>query len=270
MNYVWRAVSNPLGLKSIKQFVDRRVSIIMPLYNSAKYIDETIESVTQQTYLDWELIVVDDCSTDDSAERVKKWTEQDERIRIIKLARNSGPAVARNMALENASGRIIAFLDSDDLWHPKKLEIQLKYMCARNAAFCFSSYQRLNEDGTQTGRQIKVPSEVTYRQLLKQNVIATLTTIIDRSKTGDFRMLDQGYDDYILWLTLLKKVGVAHGIQESLADYRIVGGSLSRNKLRSAQWIWYIYQHVEKLSFVSSCYYLFCNSLRVGMKHMRF
>ncbi len=194
------------------------------------------------------MLIVDDRSPDDTAEVVEPLLKLDPRIRLIRLSVNSGPALARQAALDAASGRYIAFLDSDDAWLPKKLEHQLLFMRMHGAALSFTQFRRITENGNACGRLIRVPAQITYPQLLKNTAIATSTVVIDRDKTGIFKMTRTYYDDYVLWLALLKRGFTAYGLQEDLMRYRVVGKSVSRNKGKSAMHVWRTYREIEKLS----------------------
>jgi glycosyltransferase involved in cell wall biosynthesis len=231
------------------------VSVITPLHNSAAYISETIESVLAQTYQAWELIVVDDVSTDQSVQIVEAFVERDARIKLIKLEENSGAAVARNTAIKAASGRYIAFLDSDDLWLPDKLDKQLAFMQMHGHPFTFSAYSRIDEQGQPLGL-VGVPDKVSYRQMLKTSVIGCLTAMYDTVYFGKVYMpLIRKRQDYGLWLKLLKQVEHAHGLQQPLGLYRVRRDSISSNKLNTSTYNWRLYRDVENLSFLSSCYY---------------
>jgi teichuronic acid biosynthesis glycosyltransferase TuaG len=224
------------------------VSIITPAYNAGRYVGDAIESVRRQQYRDWEMLVIDDCSCDDTRELVRSFSRIDERVRLIVQATNGGPARARQAGLDAARGRYIAFLDSDDYWLPRKLERQVSFMQERDAAISFTQFRRVSADGSRIGKLIEVPSQLDYHQLLCNTAMATSTVVIDRLKTGPFCMTTTYYDDFVLWLEILRRGFVAHGLQEDLMRYRIASGSWSRNKLRSALWVWRTYQKVEKLS----------------------
>ncbi len=231
------------------------VSIITPSYNSSKCIAQTIESVLSQTYHNWEMIIVDDFSLDNSNEIIENYLKKDSRIRLIKLHKNSGPAVARNKAIKEAKGQYIAFLDSDDIWLSLKLEKQIQFMENNDVKLCYSSYYTMDEkDNSQ--HQFKIPKEkVCYKELLKTCIIGNLTTIYNSEKIGKFYMKDIGHEDYSMWLQILKKVDYAYGIKEPLAIYRVSSDSISGNKLKSAIWQWKIYRKVEKLNLFKSIYY---------------
>lgn len=241
------------------------VSIITPCHNSEKFIKKTIESVLSQTYENWEMIIVDDVSSDKSYEIAKEYANKDKRINAIRLKQNSGPAVARNKAIEMAKGRYIAFLDSDDLWLYNKLETQISFMEKNNLSFTYSAYKLIDENDNFLG--IFVPrEELSYKELLKTNDIGCLTAIYDTKKVGKVYMPNiLKRQDYGLWLKILKQIGKTKGIVEPLAIYRIRKNSVSSNKLKAAQYQWKIYREVEKLGIVDSLYYLM-NYIYYGLK----
>jgi len=233
--------------------MNNKVSIITPSYNSAKFIGRTIESVLSQSYSDWEMIIVDDCSRDKSVEVIKKYL--DDRIRLINLTDNRGAAFARNKALEVATGRFIAFLDSDDLWKSRKLEIQLNFMLENNYAFTFSSYECISEEGNSLNKVIVVPQVVSYGNYLKNTIIGCLTVIIDKSKVGDFRMPEiESSHDMALWLLIMKRGFKAFGLNKVLSKYRLVDTSNTANKYKAAKDVWKVYREIEGLSFIKSIY----------------
>lgn len=230
------------------------VSIITPSYNSSKFIVQAIESVLNQTYKNWEMIIVDDVSMDNSNEIIEEYMRKDHRIKLIKLATNSGPAVARNKAIKDSKGRYIAFLDADDLWISEKLEIQISFMQRNNLLFTYSSYKIIDENSTEIGEFITKKS-INYHSLLKTCSIGCLTAIYDTKKIKKYYMEDVGHEDYTLWLKLLKEFGTMEGTLEPLAKYRVVNNSISSNKMKSAIWQWNIYRKIEKLSIIKSVYY---------------
>lgn len=233
--------------------VDRElVSIITPAYNCARFIQETIDSVLAQTHRNWEMLVVDDGSRDDTVAIVEGIGRDDPRIRVLRQQKNMGPACARNAGLQAANGSLVAFLDSDDLWLPNKLERQIEFMRSRDSAFSFTGFRRMDEKGLSIGALRAVPDRLSYSDLLKNTAIVTSTVVIDRSQTGDFIMPVTYYDDFAAWLSILKKGYVAHGLKDDLLRYRVVGQSISRNKRRSALWVWKTYREVEGLSLPRS------------------
>ena len=226
------------------------VSVITPAYNAARFIGQTMASVQAQTLTEWEMIVADDCSGDETCRIVANAAGKDPRIVLVQQNKNSGPAAARNAALERARGRFIAFLDSDDLWMPEKLARQTDFMTREDCAVSYTWYRRVSEDGATLGHVIESPASLTYRQALKNAAIANLTSMIDTAKTGPVRINEAGYraHDYILWLSLLRQGHRALCLQEDLARYRSVIGSISSPPGRSAYWVWRIYRDIEKLS----------------------
>ena len=206
------------------------VSIITPCYNSAEYIGAMIESVMNQTYTHWELLITDDCSTDDSVQIVRSCVERDPRVRLFQLAQNSGAGVARNKSIEMARGRFIAFLDSDDRWMPQKLECQLALMVQKECALSYTAYMVCDERSQMTGIIVGRRRE-TFISMHFDNAIGCLTALYDTQKVGKvFMPLLRKRQDWGLWLTILKRCGVAYGLKEPLAVYRIRSGSISHAK----------------------------------------
>ena len=244
---------------------DNLVSIVVPAYKAASFIERTIDSVLSQTYSDWEMLIADDCSPDDTRAVVAARAQRDPRIRLIALARNGGPAAARNAALAQARGRWIAFLDSDDMWLPDKLRRSLAHAKAHRAALVFTGFRRVSHDEGRTGGYIGVPRTLTYRQLLGNTAIATSTVVIDRAITGDVRMESVYYDDFVCWLSILKRGHTAFGLDEDLMRYRVVAQSVSRNKGRSAREVWKIYRRVERLGVAAAAWYFWRYAL-TGMR----
>lgn len=232
-------------------------------------MSESISSIVSQTHLGWELILVDDLSTDSTLDVAKQFANCDARIKVLTLEKNSGAAVARNTAIMNATGRYIAFLDSDDLWEQHKLETQLQFMRKNDIAFSYSAYSQIDEKGGFI-RRISVPATVSYSQLLKTNVIGCLTAMYDTERLGKIEMpLIRKRQDFGLWLKLLKKTGLAYGIQEPLALYRVRENSVSANKFSAANYTWRLYRDVERLSLLSSVYCFTCYAVG-GVLRSRF
>ena len=227
------------------------VSIITPSYNASKFIEECIRSVLDQSYTNWELIIVDDCSSDNSCEMIRKYN--DKRIQLFELDSNVGAAEARNVAIRQAKGKYIAFLDSDDLWEPQKLEKQISFMQKKDIVFSFSTYQPMSEDGSKLYSIIHAPKIITYSSYLKNTIIGCLTVVIDREKTGGFEMPNiRSSHDMALWLLIMRRGFDAYGLDENLARYRIVSTSNTANKWRAAKDVWIVYRQFEKLSFFYS------------------
>ena len=242
------------------------VSIIMPAYNSQEFIERAISSVSGQSFSGWELIIIDDASSDSSLDIIDKWTVSDERVHLIRLKDNSGAAVARNVGIEAANGRYIAFLDSDDSWFPNKLEQQLKFMDQRNSEFSCGSYHIVRPDGTHVGSAY-VPLEADYYSVLRSPRIGCLTAMYDTQRIGKIYMpLIRKRQDFGLWLRILKKTGVVHGIQEPLASYLVRDDSISANKVDAARYTWRIYRDFEQLGLVRSLYYFSHYAVRNGLR----
>lgn len=231
------------------------VSIITPCFNASHFIDAAITSVQNQTYPYWEMIIVDDCSTDRSVELVERRAAEDSRIRLIRHSQRCGVAAARNTALEAAIGRYVAFLDGDDYWLPFKIEYQLQFMQKRDIAFSCTLFRHVNELGDKCGAILNAPEYFDYTTLLKNTGIGCLTVMIDRIKLGPVHFNNVLREDFVLWLRLLKKGTKAYVLQTDLARYRRVRSSKSWNKILTAASVWRIYRNAEKLSF---SYSLWC------------
>ncbi|QDI91617.1 glycosyltransferase family 2 protein [Salicibibacter halophilus] len=233
------------------------ISIITPSYNSETYLPDAIRSVQAQTYTNWEMIITDDCSTDNTIIVIQPFLD-DERIKLIQLSENSGPGVARNTSIEAANGRYLAFLDADDQWLPEKLEKQSRFMQEEQVAFSFTPYKKVKKDGTDTGTIVRAPERIEYKQLLKQNVIGCLTVMLDREMIGEVKMNPmRTRQDFALWLSLCRRGWPAYGLQEVLAKYRVVDHSISSNKITMAKNNWRMYRDVEQLSVPRSLWYFF-------------
>lgn len=235
------------------------VSIITPIYSCEKYIRQTIDSVLSQTITSWEMILVDDCTPDNSAQIIAEYQRNDPRIRYIKLTENSGAAVARNAALAEAKGRYIAYLDADDIWFPEKLERQLSFMEKNGVAFSCCDYEKIESDGTPLNKVVHMPHTITYEQLLRNTIIQTVGVIVDT------KYVDRGLlvmpnvrrgQDSATWLQMLRNGVKFVGQNEVLAQYRRVPQSLSANKLNAIKRTWYLYRGVEKLSVPKSLWCL--------------
>lgn len=232
------------------------VSVIMPAYNSAGYIKEALDSVIKQTHPHWELIVIDDASTDNTVSIVEDQSRREPRIKLIKNFYNQGPGPTRNAGIHLAKGDLIAFLDSDDLWLPGKLEIQLHFMKKHDLNMCFSSYLLMNEEGELSGKMIEALPVLTYSKLLRSNYVGNLTAMYDVRKTGKiFAPQMRKRQDWGLWLTILKRFGPTRGVLEPLAIYRIRKESLSRKKYALITHNFRIYRNFLKLGRLkSTCY----------------
>lgn len=244
------------------------VSIITPSYNSAKFIAETIQSVQNQTYPNWEMIIMDDGSLDETESVVLSKIENDNRIQFHKLSQNSGPAIARNTGIEKASGDYMTFIDADDIWFPTFIENNIKTIQETGIPFVFSSYKRANEQLEFVYSDFIVPHKVSYSDILKSNSISCLTAFVDIKKLGKKYMpLIRKRQDMGLWLNYLKVIPFAHGIQETQAIYRIRENSLSRKKSDLIKYQWQFYIGVEKLNVFKSAYYMLHWMYRGFMKY---
>ncbi len=244
------------------------VSIITPSHNTEKYITKTMDSVLAQTYQEWEMIIVDDLSTDNSPSIVEAYTQRDSRIKLIRSKQKSGASGSRNRAIEASQGQYIAFLDADDLWIPEKLEKQILFMTKHNLAFTYSSYKTINENDEVLTTFVTVP-EISYESMLKTCSVGCLTAVYDTEKLGKMYLPKlPTKEDYVLWLNIMKKINTTQGIIEPLAYYRVGETSVSSNKVNAATWQWKVYRDVEKLGLVKSIYY-FVNYVYFGIKKYR-
>ncbi len=235
------------------------ISIITPAYNCSEFIGKTIESIQSQTYENWEMIIVNDCSTDNTMETIKKYSSRDSRIKIYCLKENAGGAVARTKAIEEANGEFIAFLDSDDMWKPEKLEKQLKFMKDNKINFCCTQYEQIDELGNKKNKIIHPPPKASYYDLLKQNTAGNSTVMYNAVALGKFKVPDiRKRNDLALWLQILKKEKYIYAFNENLTLYRIREGSVSGNKLSLIKYHWKLYHNIEKLCAVASMYYIGC------------
>ncbi|MDR5886709.1 glycosyltransferase family 2 protein [Vreelandella janggokensis] len=236
------------------------VSIVTPCYNSLDVIQDAIISVRNQTFKDYEHIIVDDCSTDGSYDFLISLSLEDPKVRVLRLKVNSGAGVARNEAIRVAEGRYIAFLDSDDIWLPSKLEKQLFFMKNNKITLSYTSYEKIYESGARTGVVVSPPLKLSYAEMLKSNQIGCLTAIYDAGELGKvFMPLIRKRQDYGLWLKILKLTPCAMGLAEPLALYRNRERSISSNKFGLLKYNWILYRQFEKLSFLESLYYLLCD-----------
>ena len=219
------------------------VSIITPTYNSEKYIAQTIQSVQNQTHSNWEMIIVDDASSDQTEAIVIEFAKADHRIKFYKLHNNAGAGVARNQAVSMASGRYIAFLDSDDLWKPEKLQKQIDFLTTHNASFTFSFYECIDEAGKPLNKKIQAPLKLRYWQLFFCNFIGNLSGIYDTQVFGKIPISNlRKRQDWMVWLTILRKIKVAQPVPESLAFYRVRNDSISASKLKLLQHNYNVYR----------------------------
>ncbi|MDF2068167.1 glycosyltransferase family 2 protein [Bacillus sp. Cr_A10] len=231
------------------------VSIVMPVYNASEFISDAILSVINQTYENWELIVVNDCSRDNSLEIINEFTRKDSRIKLIDLKINSGVYYARNCGIQKAEGKYLAFLDSDDMWDKSKLTKQVNLMYEKDILFSFTGYRMVDHKGNYLDQIIKVPKKIKYKDLLNVNYIGCLTVMVNIHRLGKFQMPNIRHEDYATWLSILKENRIeAYGLNEVLASYRKTATSLSSNKIKTIGWTWNIYNNHLKMSVIESGY----------------
>jgi teichuronic acid biosynthesis glycosyltransferase TuaG len=244
------------------------VSIITPAHNASHCIEETIKSVLGQDYQNWELIVINDCSTDDTETVINKYVQQDKRIRLINNDHNIGVAETRNKGIKAANGNYIAFLDCDDVWVNNKLKTQISFMEKNNAPITFSNYYVFDHDVEKPIKLIKCPKKATPKSILKSNFMGCLTVVVNKDVVGSFSMpdLDHG-EDMLTWHELMRRGFVAQCIPTPLAYYRVGQKSLSSDKKTTAKKQWKIYRDYLKFSFVKSSYYFCCYAIRGALKH---
>jgi glycosyltransferase involved in cell wall biosynthesis len=228
------------------------VSIITPTYNSEKFITETIESVINQSYTNWEMLITDDCSNDNTIDIVKFYQSKDSRIKIFQLKNNSGAAIARNNSINNSKGRYVAFLDSDDLWFKNKLELQIEFMRKGGYVLTYTSYEKFKNRDTFISN-IYCLKKLSYNDMLKNNYIGCLTAIYDSKILGKIMMPNiRRRQDYALWLNILKQMDYAYGLDIVLSKYRVLETSLSKGFFANLKYTFYLFRDVEKFSFVKA------------------
>ena len=233
------------------------VSIIMPTYNCGRFITETIESIQAQTYANWEIEIVDDCSKDDTREIVAALIEKDPRIRYYCLPTNSGAAVARTEAMKRARGEYMAFCDSDDLWMPNKLELQLVFMNDNGYAFSCTAYEQIDEESNSLNRVIKTVKKTDYNRLLLDCPVGNSSVMYNVGMMGKFEVPNiRKRNDDALWLTMLKKEKYIWGMPDVLMRYRIRKNSISSNKLSVIKYHWILYRQIEHLSVFRSVFHI--------------
>jgi teichuronic acid biosynthesis glycosyltransferase TuaG len=246
-----------------------KVSVITPAYNAAHYIVDTIRSVQAQTYQDWEMLIVDDCSKDDTYKIALGEAEKDHRIKVFQNRKNSGVAATRNVALDAAQGEYIAFLDSDDLWFPEKLEKQIAFMDTGQHAFSYTSYQKFSTITGEKGKVVKAPRMMTAKAIYRNTIIGCLTVMVNREKVGVFHMpLLRHTEDNCTWQEILSRGFVAHGMQEVLSLYREGNSSLTSSKVKAAKQQWQTYREYYRFSAPRSAFYFVCYAFNALKKHV--
>lgn len=250
--------------------MDGLVSIVMPVHNAERYLEEAIRSVMSQTYAGWELLVINDNSSDSSMDIASKLAAEDKRIKIYDNPHSTGyPATPRNMAVDLAKGRYIAFLDSDDVWLHDKLEHQLPFFGeSDNVGVVFSDYEKVDFDSKRENRIIRARKRTTYSKLLLGNVIGNVTAMYDVGRVGKVYFPLVRHEDYAMWLSILKRGFVALNTGRVVALYRVTDGSVSSHKMRLLSWQWDIYRKVEHLGLFSSMYYYLNYAIRGFLKSL--
>ncbi len=242
-----------------RAYTDGLVSVIIPVYNAERFLEEALNSVLRQTYENIELVLVDDCSTDNSGQIIARMQKDYPQIHYYLQETNMGAGAARNKALELAQGRYVAFLDSDDMWLPDKIERQLALMEKTGSPFSYTAIEMMDEAGNTVKPKRKLRQTCDYGYLLHNTIIATSSVVIDRAVLGDFRMsLRRGGQDYATWLMLLRNGAIARGINEALVRYRLVSGSLSSNKFKSIRQVWEIQTRDEKIGKIPAAFHVMC------------
>lgn len=246
------------------------ISIVIPAYNAEKYISYTLDSVLNQTYSDFEVIVIDDCSADKTYEIMEKYAELDDRIRIYKNEKNSGVSFTRNFGVSVSNGDYIAFLDSDDMWTPDKLSKQVELLEKNpDAALLFTGSAFMDYEGNALDHILQVPDKIGYKTLLKQNVISCSSVLVKKSYMEQIKMCnDSMHEDFAVWLKILRKEKYAYGINEPLLIYRLSNNSKSSNKIKAAKMAWRVYRHIG-LNIYVSIYYMFHYAVRSILKYSK-
>lgn len=244
------------------------VSVITPVYNVEKVIRRTMDSMLAQEYENLEIVLVDDCSKDNSAAVIAEYIAKYPNIVYYRQEKNEGAAVARNTALQLARGRYVAFLDSDDMWCEGKIKKQLAFMKEKDAAICCTAMDCIDEEDKPLNSVRGVREKISYRFLLKNTMISTSTVMIDRNKTGDFQMpLRRGGQDYATWLRLMREGTICYGLNEVLSHYRVMSKSLSSNKLKSVKQVWEIQTKEEHINKASAAFNVCCFIVNAFIKH---
>ena len=245
------------------------VSVIMPCYNMASYVSDSIKSVIAQTYPHWELLIVDDASTDTTVNIIESFSQTDSRIKFAIKKQNSGIADTRNQCIQMAQGPVLAFLDADDIWHPEKLEKQLKFMLEKNVGFSYSTYDWIDEDGNTLNRFINTIGNLDYETYLRNTIIGCSTVMVNKTITGEVVVPKfRTSEDTATWLDILRKGFLAYAIDEPLVSYRIRRKSASSNKIKAASDLWKVYRRHEKLPFFKAIYYFSCYAFNAIKKRL--
>lgn len=248
-----------------------KVSIITPCYNAEKFIASTIESVINQTYTNWEMLICDDCSNDKSVEIVNSYCNKDSRIKLLRTVSNTGtPAVPRNLAIQHSKGDYVAFLDSDDIWFPQKLESQMEFMAKHGYDFVYSNYEKMNVDGIRANRNVCVAISATYKSMLKSCDVPFLTALLKRDLISDIKFKSTSKEDYVFWLEVFRRTNiVAYNTNSVLAIYREANDSRSGNKLRMIKGQWNVLRCYEQINYLSCIYYMIVYLVKGYLKYVK-
>lgn len=241
-------------------------SVIMPAYNAAEYIHASIESVLYQTIDDFELLIIDDASTDTTFDIIERYAQRDDRIKPFRLESNQGVAGARNLGIKTAIGIYIGFLDSDDLWLPHKLEVQLNIIMKHRVDVVYSAYVRFYPDGRE--KIVRAKEKIEYKDMHYGNPIGNLTGVYNQIRLGKHYQKPIGHEDYLMWINIVKKSRSAIGISVPLAKYRVRENSVSADKLRASIWVWNIYRRELNYSFVKSAKFWLGYTARACMRRL--
>lgn len=257
-------------ITDIIKVMENLVTIVTPCYNSQQTILQTIESVIKQTYPNWEMLIVDDCSTDGTADIVKRYENIDSRIKYFKTELNSGsPSLPRNIGIDNAQGKYIAFLDADDIWLPNKLELQISSLEQNDYDLVYSYYEKIDWGGKRNSRIVRTRIKTKYCDLLKSNSIPCLTSIIRKDKIGEVRFKQIPQEDFCFWLDILKKGYIAHNICEITALYREAKNSRSANKLDMFKGYWNVIRNHQHIGLMPACLYMVTYTILGFAKYLK-
>jgi teichuronic acid biosynthesis glycosyltransferase TuaG len=247
------------------------VSVVMPAYNVKAYLEEAVRSVMNQSFQDWELVVVDDASTDETPNILQALAGEEPRLVVERLAKNCGVGYCRNRALELAKGRFVAFLDSDDRWHPEKLARQLAFMQKKESPFTFTAYEVISATGDWLSLAPPVPEQMNYHQLLGNSLIGCSTVILDREQIGEVRFPEmRTRQDFALWCTLLRDGRTASGLGDVLTQYRLSPSGISKNKWKGARQHWRVYREYLGLGLFKATRHFISYAWNASRKHRRY
>ena len=245
------------------------VSVIMPCYNADKTISDSIMAILAQTYHELELLIIDDCSQDNTNNIIIHYRSIDSRIRVFSTDKNSGsPSTPRNIGIQNANGRYIAFCDSDDIWLPTKLEEQIS-LFDDETSIVYSNYEKTDSWLNRNKRYIIAPKQATYSSLLNGNYIGNLTGIYDTEKVGRVYQQQIYHEDYVMWLEILKKGYIAKNTNTITAIYRESANSFSASKIKVLKWQWNIYRKILKFNLLDSLYHFIIYAIKAFLKYIK-